>query len=229
VTDDNGFVNANPPRRGIGHAADDPPRVNLLPEVLKDPRDPGPLDDYEVNGMPLALGGRVQIGYAARSPLGLSKAFVMYRVNEGNWTPLPLARTVADPAKVGRFLPELGLFENSGPDGQVEFYQLPAADPDSPPGLEAGGRYNFETAALKKKAPDGSEVKLEVGDRVEFYVEVYDRNPAPGRPGGKSESRLKSVVSASQLQDWLAQRAQTHERLRQIEERQRGVFKPTGN
>ena len=38
-------------------------------EVLKDPRDPGPLDDYEVNGMPLVFGGQVQVGYAARSPL----------------------------------------------------------------------------------------------------------------------------------------------------------------
>jgi hypothetical protein len=227
VKDRNGFANLNPPRRGIAFAPDDPPRVNLLAEVLKDPAEPGPLDDYEVTGMPLVLGGQVQVGYAARSPLGLSKAYVMYRVNEGDWTPLPLALTTADPAKVGRFLPELGVFERSGPFGQVEFYPVPAADPNEPPGLEAGGRYNFQTAALTKRGPDGKDTKLEVGDRVEFYVEAFDRNPAPGRPGGKSESRLKTVVTQSQLEDWMRQRDQSRDRLRQIEERQRGVFKPS--
>ena len=228
VADENGFVNLHPPRRGIAHAPDEPPHVNLLAEVLKDPREPGPLDDYEVTGMPLVLGGQVQVGYAARSPLGLSRAFVMYRVNEGDWTPLPLARTVADPAKLGKFIPELGVFENSGPFGQVEFYPFPAAGPDDPPGVEAGGRYNFQTAALTKKGPDGRDAKLEVGDRVEFYVEVFDRNPAPGRPGGKSETRLKTVATQAHLEDWTRQRDQSRERLRQIEERQHGVFKPSG-
>jgi hypothetical protein len=229
VADDNGFANRTPPRRGITAAPDDPPRVALLAEVLKDPKEPGPLDDYEVTGMPLVLGGQVQVAYTARSPLGLSRAFVIYRVNEGDWTPLPLKDTVADPAVVGRFLPELGVFENSGPFGQVEFYRLPAADPDrDPPGLEAGGRYNFQTAALTKRLPDGNEAKLEIGDRVEFYVAVYDRNPDPARPAGKSESRIKAVVSQAALEDWNRQRDQSRERLRLIEERQQGVFKPGG-
>jgi hypothetical protein len=150
----------------------------------------------------------------------------MYRVNDGEWTPLPLAKTEADPKKMGKFLPELGVFENSGPFGQVEFYLIPAASPDEPPGLEAGGRYNFQTSALKKRLPNGEEAMLEVGDRVEFFVEVFDRNPAPGRPGGKSESRMKTVVTQSQLEEWTRQRDQSRERLRQIEERQRSVFNP---
>lgn len=225
VTDDNGFANLNPPRRGIGLAPDDPPRVNLLPEILKDPRDPGPIDDYEVTGMPLVLGGRVQIGYSARSPLGLDRAFIMYRVNDAeNWTPYPLSPTVADLEKTGKFLPDLGVFENSGEDGKVDFYRIPSADPESePPGLEAGGRYNFETAALKKTV-NGKESKLEVGDRVEFHVAVYDRNPDPNRAPGRSESRIKAVVTQAQWEDWNRQRDQSRERLRQLEERQRGVF-----
>ncbi len=223
--DENDFANLNPPRRGIGVAPDDPPRVNLLAEVLKDPRDSGPIDDYEVNGMPLVLGGRVQIGYTARSPLGLDRAFILYRVNDTeSWTPLPLTPTVGDPAKVGRFLPQLGVFENSGEYGQVEFYRVPSPDLETvPPGLEAGGRYNFETAALKK-IEKGQESKLMVGDRVEFHVAVYDRNPDPKRPAGRSESRIKAVVTLAQLEDWNRQRDQSRERLRQLEERQRGVF-----
>lgn len=199
--------------------------MNLLAEVLKDPKAPGPLDDYEVSGMPLIIGGQVQIGYSTRSPLGLSRAFVMYRVNEAEtWTPLPLKLTVADLEKVGNFIPELGVFENSGEDAQVEFYPFPSPNvEESPPGLEAGGRYNFQTSALKKTVGD-KEVKLEVGDRVEFHVAVYDRNPDPNRPPGRSESRIKAVVTQAFLNDWLAQRDQSRERLKQLEERQRGVF-----
>lgn len=232
VLDDNGFANLNPPRRGISFGADDPPRVNLLTEVMKDPRDPGPIDDYEITGMPLVLGSQVQIGYAARSPLGLSRAFVMYRVggDDAPWSPLPLAPTKADAAKVGKFLPELGCFENSGPFGSVEFYQTPSNNIDEEaPGLDGGGRLNFQTGALKKLSKDGNETKLEVGDRVEFYVAVYDRNPVPNRLPGKSESRIKAVVTIGQLEDWNRQRDQSRERLKQLEEKQRGVFKPGTN
>ena len=240
--DEYGFSNWNPPRRGITLLPDEPPQVELLEEVLKDPREEGPLEDFEVNRMPLALGGQVQIGYRARSPLGLSRAFIVYRVNEGPWTPLPLRRTVADLAEVGPFIPELGVFLNSGIFGQVEFYWLPPEDPETaPPGLEAGGRYNFQTAALKKTLDDGRSVPLEVGDRVEFQVVVYDRNPAPAeapeppppesetRPNqfrrpGRSESRIKMVVTQAQLQAWLEERDQSRERLRELEAKQKGIF-----
>ena len=229
VTDANGFANANPPRRGIKLAEDEPPRVQLLAEVLKDPKDAGPLDDYDVTGMPLVPGGQVQVGYFARSPLGIQRARIAYRVNEGDWTYLPLTLTTADTTKVGAFVPDLGVFENSGPYGQIEFYPLPSKDVNQEPnGLEAGGRYNFQTAALTKIGPDGRPRKLELGDRVEFFVEAFDRNPAPGRAGGRSESRIKSVVSQAQLDDWNRQRVQTAERLRTIEERQRGLFRQRG-
>ena len=225
VTDRNGFANANPPRRGITLAPDDPPRVNLLTESLKDPKEEGSPDDFDVTGMPLGLGGQVQIGYFARSPLGLARAQVLYRVNDGPWTPLPLKHTDADEAKVGKFLPDLGVFRESGPFGQVEFYPVPAADPATePPGLEAGGRINFQTAALTKTMESGGRAKLEVGDRVEFYVEVFDRNPAANRSPGRSESRIKTVVTQGQLQAWLEQHDQSRERLRKLEESQRGVF-----
>lgn len=250
VFDENNFSALNPPRRGVTLAPDEPPRVELLEEVLKDPREPGVLDDFEVNGMPLALGGQVQVAYRARSPLGLRRAYIVYRVNNGPWTPLPLASTVADREKLGNFIPELGVFENSGVFGQVEFYLLPPADPENdPPGLEAGGRYNFQTSALKKRDVEGKEAELEIGDRVEYMVVVYDRNPAAAEPPappdavdasgqpltvkpgvrspGRSESRIKSVVTAAQLHSWLEQRDQSRERLRQIEERQRGVFDPS--
>ena len=252
--DNNGFRNVNPPYRGITVAADRPPEVRLLPEVLKDPREDGPIDDFLVDGMPLRVGGQVQVGYYAKSPLGLAKAYVAYRVNDGPWDALPLAATTSDEAKVGKFLPELGVFRDSGAFGQVEFYPIPALDPaQEPGGLTAGGRYNFKTSALKKtlKTYDGvKEVDLEVGDTVEIRVVLYDRHPgkvqpptapprqsgsstddvaAPAvdarRPGGWSpESRIKQVVSEARFEAWRQEHYRTRVKLGELEQKQRAVF-----
>ena len=252
--DDNGFKNVNPPYRGITVAADRPPEVRLLPEVLKDPKEDGPIDDFLVDGMPLRLGGQVQVGYYAKSPLGLAKAYLAYRVNDGPWAALPLALTTSDEAKVGKFLPELGVFRESGAFGQVEFYPIPAVDPAlEPGGLTAGGRYNFKTSALKKSVKSGSvtsDTPLEVGDTVEVRVVLYDRHPGATqpptspprqigssaddatvtvadarRPGGWSpESRIKQVVSEARFEAWRQEHYRTRVKLSELEQKQRAVF-----
>lgn len=240
TVDEFGFANLSPPRRGITVLPDVPPRVELLDEVMKAPRDPGPLDDYEIRGAPLTMNGQALIGYKARSPLGLSKAYIVYRVNDEDWKALPLATVDADTAKVGAFVPSLGVFDSYDPVQSVEYYPIPSADPESEPaGLAAGGRVNFQTAALTKtNAETGKPSKLELGDRVEFYVAVYDRKPGPqqpaydraagGRQPGVSESRLKQVVTQAQYLEWNAQKLQSIERLKKLEEIQRGVFGQKG-
>ena len=210
--------------------------------------------DFLVDGMPLRLGGQVQVGYYAKSPLGLARAYLAYRVNDGPWAALPLAATTSDEAKVGKFLPELGVFRESGAFGQVEFYPIPAADPaQDPGGLTAGGRYNFKTSALKKsmKTYDAvKEVDLEVGDAVEIRVVVYDRHPGAAqpptapprqsgsstddatamaidarRPGGWSpESRIKQVVSEAKFEAWRQEHYRTRVKLSELEQKQRAVF-----
>jgi hypothetical protein len=216
VTDENGFANLTAPRRGITILPDRPPYVSLTDEVLIPGWETGPLDDFEVRGMPLVVGGQIQMGYTAKSPLGLDQAFVVYRVNDSPWVALPLKKVEADEAQVGKFRPELGVFNSYDVDKNVEFYPLPTPNPDAEPaGMAAGGRYNFQTAALSKPGPDGATVPLEVGDRVEFRVGVYDRKPdrripitdldavaqlaekkgGADRPAGYSESRIKTVVT----------------------------------
>lgn len=176
VTDDFGFNNLTPPRRGISVLPDRPPTVVLNDELLMAGSDTGPVDDYEVRGMPLILGGQIQIGYQARSSLGIARAAIIYRVNDGPWTQFNLKQVTVDPEKVGRFRPELGIFETYDETKNNELYPIPAADPEQEPGgLVAGGRYNFLTAALIKTNQDGTTSKLAVGDRVEFRVAVYDR------------------------------------------------------
>ncbi len=255
LLDDNDFPNLSPPRRGITISPDRSPDVRLLDEVLKAPKDLGPIDDYEVRGMPLAKDGRVQIAYAAQSPLGISSAWIIYRVYDRKikdwttWQSLPLKRVEADESKpdVGKFIPELGVFEQYDHLQSVEFYLLPTTDPDSvPSGLIAGGRYGFLTAALSKPSADGTKrAELEQGDQVEYYVACYDRKyalekdedrrrlqqppsdrNATGRKPGFSESRIKDVVTQTEVEDWNRRRSESRERLRRLEELQRGVFKP---
>jgi hypothetical protein len=119
--------------------------------------------------------------------------------DEAAWSALPLTSVTADESKVGRFVPELGLFQNYTYDQSVEFYPIPSADPESEPsGLAAGGKYVFRVEALTKQTPDKTgRTKLEVGDRVEFYVAVYDRKyallPEPER---RRKELLPSVPPA---------------------------------
>ena len=249
ATDDNGFTTQYPPYRTVTVTADRPPEVSLLPEVLKDPKEDGPLDDFLVDGMPLRLGGQVQVGYAAKSLLGIDKVFVVYRVNEGAWSPLPLTPVVPDLEKTGPFVPDLGVFRESGPFGQVELYKIPAQDPETQPGgLEAGGRINFQTAALRKRPPGAVEdVPLEIGDTVEIRVAVYDRKPGPTRPptappaisgedeprltdsrrpaGWSAESRLKQVVTDAKFEEWRREHYRTRVKLADLEQKQRDVFR----
>ncbi|MFO0847935.1 MAG: hypothetical protein U0871_05145 [Gemmataceae bacterium] len=258
ATDEYGFDALNPPRRGMIVLPDPAPTVTLLSEVLKDPKEDGPLDDYDVSGMPLRVGGQVQVGYTARSPYGLSRAFVVYRVQSGDevgpWVPLPLANTTADENVVGPFLPALGVFRESGPFGQVEFYRLPSADPDTePPGLAAGGRYNFQAARLRKSVRKGGEwveAPLSPGDRVDFRVAVFDRHPGaarsptqppadapvsgdavpqtgppdPRRAGGWSPVRSKLVVSDAEFEEWRQRQEAFRGRLAELESKQKQVF-----
>lgn len=250
ATDDHGFTNPFPPFRGVTIAPDRPPTVSLLAEALKDPKEDGPLDDYLVDGMPLRLGGQVQVGYTARSPIGIKRAYLVYRVNDGPWTPLPLTSVTADTAKVGAFVPSLGVFTESGPYGQVELFPVPAADPTvEPDGLQAGGRVNFKTSALKKRPPGATrDVELEVGDTVEIRVAVYDRHPAPARPptsppplsggdapastdnrrpaGWSAESRIKQVVTDAKFEAWRQEHYRTRVKLADLEQKQRDVFRP---
>ena len=115
---------------------------------------------------------------------------------------MPLSKTAADLTKVGKWVPDLGLFEKSWTGfGRIDprrasaggVFPVPSPDPANLPGeLEGGGRYNFQTGGLRKKGIDGSDLKLEIGDTVELYMEVFDKysmylegkkmSACPGRP-----------------------------------------------
>ena len=215
--------------------------------------------------------GPMQIIYAARSELGVGKVNLAYRVVPKGLDPqtlpeairdiqhprqdpagrvftrLPLKATTADVKKVGRWVPDLGLFEKSfaGLDRfartrvQVEFYPIPSATPATEPGeLEAGGRYNFLTDGLRKIRPDGTPGRLEVGDTIEVYMEVFDKYSAwlearGGRPrpaGYTREARRKPIVTEEDAYILTRQRDEAQrklqDKLRDLADDQRNVFQP---
>lgn len=162
------------------------------------------------------------------------------------FTRLPLKPVTADLKTVGPYVPDLGLFERSWQGlskldrfrVNVEFYSFPSPAPDAePPALEAGGRYMFEIDGLEKKVPDSSTgkfttAKLEVGDTVELFVEVFDKNPAPGRaPGYTKEARRKIVVSGEDALAAIKMRDEQNKRLqdklRDLAADQANVFRQT--
>jgi hypothetical protein len=224
VKDANGFANATPPRRGIQISSDEPPVVRLLPERYGEAGSMATDEDI-IEGLPIPIGGQVPIAYTCRSPQGVGRAFLRYRVNErGPWVPLPLKVVDADP-KWGTFDPNRGTFAMAGYGQQVEFFPIPSADRDTLPDyLSGGGRFDFQTAELTKITEDGKLAKLEIGDRVEFYVEVYDRNPSPNRPPGKSESRIKEILSPAEVLSRLDQTRQAEAKIRDLEKKERDVF-----
>jgi hypothetical protein len=211
--------------------------------------------------------GPIQITYAARSELGIGRVNLAYRVipkgeepeslhprddpSERVFKRLPLSPYTADTAKVGKWVPDLGLFEWSyvrelGPPRtyvsraersriQVELYKLPSADPATDPGeLEAGGRYNFQTNGLKKTGSNAMLAKLEVGDTVEVYVEVFDKYAAylegkklPARQAGYTrEPRRKTIVSEEDAEKLYEAHKRLQDKLRGIADDQRGIFQP---
>lgn len=286
LVDHRGFTSPTPARRGIRMLPDEPPFVEFRKESNRNP-DPNEFDGkgdpriYEWD-FPVALSegdtGPIQVIYSAHSELGVGRVNIAYRViprgeQAENVHPRDdlggrhfkrqiLSKTTADLSKVGKWVPDLGLFERSfaglsRADKErrrmnVEFYPVPSLDPDNVPGeLEGGGRYNFQTDGLRKRGIDGSESKLEVGDTIELYMEVFDkyttyleeeydkdkkkagpRKPVPpNRPAGYTrEAKRKIIMSEEDAYLLIRQRDEAQkklqDKLREISEDQRDVFNP---
>jgi hypothetical protein len=220
VRDEFGFENIEQPRRTIRTAPLDPPEVVLLPELAGDS---GPVEDREIEGIPVLLGERFRFDYKASCRYGLSHARMRYRVvsrasrkegdsgavEEEEFRTLPIGPS---PGAV-----------NITDKAKSEFSTMPAADPRVLGGLEGGGRYDFNIRGI----PDGKGglLDLKEGDRIQFFVEVFSRADPEGRPG-RSLVREKEVVGFQEFQAWLLKKEDLKERTRELEERQRNQKRP---
>ena len=219
--------------------------------------------DYEWD-MPVGPDRRVQVIFNAHSDVGIRAANILYRVipkgvqmdlypeeykriqhpredvNGIVYNRLPLKLFSGDPVKLklGKFVADLGKFEQSGKFGEVELYPFPPRTPaKNRARLDAASCKLFETSGLLKKLPDGTTAKLQVGDTVELYVEVFDRlpgpdgKPDPNRPAGYTrEAKRKIVMTETDVQTAAFQRDEARQRLRDklqdIANDQVDVFKP---
>lgn len=228
VKDVHGFENATPPRRGILIAPDEAPMVRLLPERYAELGGNANEEDI-IDGLPIPLGGQIPVAYTTRSPMGVSRAVLRYRINEkGPWLTFTLT-SIEETEKSGPFNPFTGGFKFSGFGEQIQFHAAKSSDPETTPNyLTGGGRFDFQTAERTKTKEDGSTAKLEIGDKIEFYVEVFDRVPIPeggkARPAGKSEIRLKEILSATDVLQRLDQTRQSESKIRDLEQKQKTIF-----
>jgi hypothetical protein len=232
VEDIHGFANSAPPRRGVSIVPDEPPRVSLLPERYADPDAPAAPDEPDVEGMPIPLEKAIRVAYYAAHPYGLDRARLAWRLikagkaseegpsaAEGEWSYLPLGEVRAT-TEAGPFDLKRGVFQNTGFRDQVEFHPVPSPDPDRILGrIEGGGCFDFQTRPIRG---------VEIGDQIEFCIEVFARNPALEKFPGRSETRIKTFVTVPQFMDWIRQTISHETRLRHLESRQRTVFSPEG-
>jgi hypothetical protein len=222
VEDEYGLSNREPPRRSIRTAPVPLPEVALLPETLWKPGMEGDPEDYEIEGIPVLLGQRIPLAYRASAVYGLSHAQLRYRVvrratasageneavREGDFLPLPLGALAGSPHAASK-------------KAEEEFSPRPAGAPDQLDGIEAEGRFDFDSGGI----PDGKGglLRLEEGDRIQIYIEAFGRADSGGAPG-RSAVREKEVVGQREFLDWWEKKEDQKERIRQLEERQRSLM-----
>lgn len=233
VTDEYGFTNDPPPRRSLRVVPEEPPTVALLREQLPPLASLAGIgsDDDDLEGLPVPTGGPLRIAFTASGPYGLGYARLKYRVvkkreseseeaSEEKWHEFRLPEVKASP-QAGVFDPRRGAFEFSTEKDNVWFHKVPSLRPTL-----AGGRFVFQTRSMLPDGKGGFTGPKE-GDQIEYYIEVFaDRDPNAGRPSARSETRVKNVVSYTELVNWLRDTINEERRLRQLNVRQEQVFPP---
>jgi hypothetical protein len=242
VVDEYDFANVPAAPRGLAVVPERPPQVALLRERFEPAkafRLKGPEEDFEVDGMPVALDaegrpGPIRIAYRASGPFGLGGSQLRFRVLrkvEGSqddtprgaehWYTLPLIEKAGGK---GPFDASRGVFADSEDDEEVPFHAVTPDNPLELPRKLGGGRFEFKTSDLLDA--DGKRIRLRAGDQIEFYVEVFNPDGPDGSAAvaGRSETRVKTFVPGEEFVRWALDTLQEESRLRQLEARQRGVF-----
>jgi hypothetical protein len=248
--DRNGFDSVDNPRGTIRIAEPKIPEVTLLEERFTPPGGSMSEQDTFLKGLPVPLGEPIRVEYYFRSSIGARDkgtfsngslqypAYFVYQINDETegpngpprWTRLPLSEVEETP--------ETGVFDflnahftniayqNDVLKNRVEFTACPTREPGKPSRTEGGGVFNFETAQLRKLGPNNQLVPLEVNDRVKFFIEVYDRDPALGRKPGESDIREKTLATKEQVFEKIQETLDGLKRIQEIQKRSQGLFAP---
>ena len=236
VRDENDFDSSFNPRGSI--KIDDPP----LPYVeVFEGRFAMPgvsfTNEDELSGFPIPLGGSVKIEYYATSKIGLrqplpstakwpiSPARLVYRINDEpnvNYLVLdeiPVTQLSGEyDARGFSFFNKL--YQKEVLKNRVEFA---AEGLDAQSGftrLQGGGTFDFQTNGIKKKGPKGELLPLAINDRIEFYLEVYDCDPSPGRLPGVSKPYMKEIQSEQEVAKRVLDTLRTEQNVKDLETKQ---------
>ncbi len=241
AVDEYGFESRRDPYRSIDIVMPDPPHVELLPERF--PRPGGSITEEDIiKDLPIPPGEKVKIEYLCRSPIGFpepvpglgnrlnSPARLMVRVNEETTPRIYLLDEILQTPESGEYdlyrasFSNVALMQRLIKDyNGVPFHAKPGHDPVTEmPRHEAGGVYYLQTNALKKVMPDGQLKDLEIGDSIEFWIEVTDRagNRVTERTSPK---RRKEIRSPEEVARQSIELLESETRLRAIEKRQRDL------
>jgi len=249
VLDENRFANNDKSRGTIDITQPPEPVVKLIDERFTRPGESSSAEDFFMKGLPIPLGRSIKVEYWYSSALGARDkgpgpggalqypAYFVYRINDAaegkseieQWTRLPLTE-VKETAETGPYNFMDAYFANLDYQRRVlkdraEFVAKPAAEAGLNSRADGGGFFDFEISNLRKKEPDGTYVPLTVGDKIEFYVEVYDRDPADGRPPGKSDRRSKTIATEKEVFERMKATLLSDQRIRELQDRQQGIFK----
>ncbi len=122
-------------------------------------------------------------------------------------------------AKEGRFDVRRGVFEYTPTKQKIDYYSVPALDDfANPDGLQAGGRYHFQTLVN-----DTAIEKVEVGDRIQYKLRAYSRNPH-SIAFGESPQKEIAVQSQADYDRWEAGLNEQSAWLKKLLKGQQSVF-----
>lgn len=236
-----GFESRNDPHRSIVVEPPDLPHVELLPERYPVPG--GSITEEDIiKDLPIPPGEKVKIEYVCRSAIGFpdpvpglggrlnSPARLMVRVNEEEVPRIYLLDEIPQTIESGEYDLQRATFRNQTfmdrmvkDMNGVPFHAKPGGGlRKEPPRREAGGVYYFATSNLKKVALDGTLKDLEIGDSLEFWIEVTDR--AGNRVTEQnSPKRRKEIRSPEEVARQSIELLESETRLRSIEKRQRDI------
>lgn len=239
VKDQHGWESENNPKGNIKITQPELPYVRLLPERFTLPGEVSTAEDFFLGNLPLPIGKPIRVEYYFRSNIGAREkfqdangvqypAYFVYRINDEPETRLPLNEVPETPesgpydimnARFANLEYQRNVLKN-----RIEFTASSAREPGAPSRLEGGGRFDFETANLRKKGPNGELQELEIGDHITFSVQVYDRDPAAGRRPGESNFGVKDIRSAAEVLEAIQRTLQTEQQIQGLQTRQQGVF-----
>lgn len=224
VFDEYGFQSRTMTVRTLRIEPEPPPTIVLHPELfpIREGFSKGQAKTVLVEGLPLPLLGKhrpgnLPIAYEAFGPYGIGKVQLKIGVLRGNnssgdrlrrgtlelWGRLELEEYAGSARRPRAFDLSTGAFKDSSAQEQIYFFAVPLPRPAAPgqwPRMLGGGRFDYKVAGFVD-IRTGEPFEFEVGDRVVFYLEVFNRNPDPKKAlmAKSQQTREKDVASMEEF------------------------------